>query len=121
MNDVKEKRVPEDAPRTTDNFTRVTSKNQALVLLALQDGRKLRKELVQRTGLDDRMVREAVSELRANGVRVISSSSVGGYWIAETEDEYRAFRSELISGLTKIRTTICAMDRVDPDQITIEI
>ena len=121
MINVKKKHVPKDAPSPQDDFTRCTTKNQALVLLVLQEGRKTRAELCQRTGLDDRQVREAVSDLRSNGVRVISSSTVGGYWIAESEDDYMPFRAELYSRAMKILETIRAMDRRDPEQITFEI
>ena len=52
--------------------------------------------LVQKTGLDERRVRRAVAELRAEGYPVCSvTAKPGGYWLTDKDDELREFIAQL--------------------------
>ena len=70
-------------------------------------------------GASERTVRNAISILRNEGVRVCSDSHGRGYWLAEDEDDYLAFRSEYISRATEITKTVKAMDEAGEQQITL--
>ena len=53
-----------------------------------------RQELVMKTGLSDRMIRRSISQLRKQGVAIISTSDSSGYFIADTEEELNHFLAE---------------------------
>lgn len=72
-----------------------TDPQQAAVLRLLREGRSWsRPELVQWTGLSDRMVREVVRELRLAGHPIRSSSHSAGYALAQTADELAHFEAD---------------------------
>jgi len=70
-------------------------------------------------GVSERAVRNAISVLRNEGVRICSDSHGRGYWIAEDEEDYLSFRSEYISRATEITKTVKAMDDAGEKQISI--
>lgn len=53
-----------------------------------------RAELVKRTGLDDRTVREEISRLRSKGEFILSSSSHSGYWLSDDSKEIEQYFKE---------------------------
>ena len=69
-----------------------------------------RKELVERTGLYDRSVRQIIKDLRQQGVRICTATDSGGYWIAGSESDYWAFRSNYVSYAYEILRIVQAMD-----------
>lgn len=59
----------------------------------------------------DRQMRVTITDLRKAGHLICSSSGDGGYYIAETVDEYREFaRVEYESKITDMAETLRAMD-----------
>ena len=77
-----------------------------------------RRELVFLTKSSDRKVRDAIAALRKKHVRVCTSSSRYGYWIAKTEEDYRILRGEYISRIKTLATTLAAMDGVVEGQLS---
>ena len=71
----------------------------------------------KRLGVTERTVRELIGDLRMDGVRVCADSSGKGYWIAESEKDYKRFRAEYISRASSIFSTVFAMDGVVEGQI----
>ena len=71
------------------------------------------------TGSSERSVRNAISVLRNEGVRVCATSHGYGYWIAKDEEEYSVFRSEYMSRANEIMKTVKAMDDAGEKQISI--
>src|SRR5574343_2109759 len=56
----------------------------------------------------DRRVRESVARLRKNWV-ILSSSETGGYWLAESIEEAKAFLDEMESRALKELATVSRM------------
>ena len=69
------------------------------------------------TKATDRTNRRAIAELRKAGCRIGSSSSVNGYWICRTEEEYAPIRNMLRSKARDMYMTVEAMDRSIPGQM----
>ena len=67
-----------------------------------------RRELVNLTHIKDRQVRDLIGELRGEGNRIVSTSK--GYYIAENEDDYKAFRAVYIAKARCIFDRVSAMD-----------
>jgi hypothetical protein len=70
---------------------------------------------VQRLGfprINQRLVREAIRLLRRKGHLICSMPGTkGGYWIAESREEYEAFRQEeILSRISDLAETMHAMD-----------
>ena len=53
-----------------------------------------RAELVLRTGLDDRTVRNEIKRLVKTGVPILSSSHSRGYWLSDDIDEWEKYINE---------------------------
>lgn len=68
-----------------------------------------RAQLVGRTGLGDRAVRDAVRELRRRGIAVVASSRDAGYWLARTATEVEAMEREYRSRAVDEFTTARAL------------
>lgn len=73
------------------------------------------------THRSDREVREAISGMRAAGIRIASSSSVKGYWLCADDEDYSALRREYISRIRTSRMILNAMDTVIPGQMRMEV
>ncbi len=93
------------------------------VLETLQDKSKenplTRTELRQIVGAKDRTARMLIESLRSQGFRVCSSANRKGYWMAEDEEDYKAFRREYGSKSNTIQKNIKAMDAYTEGQETI--
>ena len=76
-----------------------------------------RYEAAERLNVTERTIRGLITVLRTEGVRVCSDSSGRGYWIAESEADYKRFRAEYVSRATKIFKAVRAMDGVAEGQI----
>ncbi len=93
------------------------------VLETLQERSKenplTRTELRQITKTKDRTSRTLIENLRSQGFRVCSSANAKGYWMAESEEDYKAFRREYGSKSSTIQKNIKAMDAYTEGQETI--
>lgn len=73
--------------------------------------------LTLQTGLSDRKVRNLAGELRDKGIRVCGTSNESGYWIAQSEVEYKEFRANYISKAVTILNRVKAMDNQTDGQM----
>lgn len=71
----------------------------------------------RRHGINERMIRQIVEDLRREGWRICSDSRGKGYWIAECEKDYLQFRSEYTSRAIRILETVKAMDKATEGQL----
>ena len=76
-----------------------------------------RYEAAEKLNTTERTIRELISSLRMDGVRVCADSSGKGYWIAEGEEDYKRFRAEYVSRASNIFRTVNAMDNTTEGQI----
>ena len=76
-----------------------------------------RKRLMEVTGFTDRMVRKEIERMRKNGIRICSRNSNAGYWLCQSEAEYKDFRRSYASRLYEGLKTLSAMDRSTEGQI----
>ena len=76
-----------------------------------------RKHIAEINQVPERKIRRIINDIRDEGIRVVSDSESGGYWIAKTEEEYKRFRAEYVSRATKIFGTVKAMDEAVDGQI----
>jgi len=81
------------------------------ILNALKIGynnKKSKQELMIKTGLSDRSIRQGIEELRANGYMIISSSKFNGYYIANEDDtvDVKKMRLELMSRIKHLKTSV---------------
>ncbi len=62
--------------------------------------------------VEDRQLRRQIQMLRKEGHLICASSGAGGYYLADSLDEYAAFAdSEYRSKIVDMSTTLAAMDR----------
>lgn len=88
---------------------------EEMVLEALKTKSKkdplTRRELKQITGMSrDSNARSVIKNLRSQGFRILSSSQAKGYWIAESEEDYKEFCREYSSKAYTILNILRAMD-----------
>lgn len=76
-----------------------------------------RYEAAEKLNTTERTIRGLITVLRTEGVRVCSDSSGRGYWIAESEEDYKRFRGEYVSRAINIFHTVSAMDSATEGQI----
>lgn len=76
-----------------------------------------RRELARRVQAEDRAVRQAIERLRHSGHRIVASSK-GGYYYAENEAQYKAFRASIISRIVKESAMLKAMDSIAEGQVS---
>lgn len=90
------------------------SPTEEMVLEALKECSKerplTRSRLKDLTGMKDSRARDIIGRLRDRGVRVVGSAGTKGYWIAEGESEYLAFRKEYQNKAMTYLSRISAMD-----------
>lgn len=67
-----------------------------------------RRELHDLSHIADRQIRNIIGDLRAQGFRIVSTSK--GYYMAQTEDEYKAFRNVYLAKARSIHERVRAMD-----------
>lgn len=89
-----------------DNLKRILS----LVKEGTKEKPVSRFYLTLQTGMSDRKIRDTVGMLRDRRIRVCGTSNETGYWIAQTEAEYREFRRNYISKALTIIKRVKAMD-----------
>ena len=85
---------------------KVSSKDRPLTRSSLKD----------LTGLKDSRARDVIGRLRDRGVRVVGSAGTKGYWIAENENEYLAFRREYEKKAMTYLSRLKAMDNYTEGQ-----
>lgn len=88
---------------------------------ASSDSPVTRRMLMIRTGRSDRQVRNAISEMRQDGILIVASSRGYGYWLAQTDHDVRLLRREYSSRLKSCRKILHVIDTVSPDQILMEV
>jgi predicted ArsR family transcriptional regulator len=76
-----------------------------------------RYEAAEKLNTTERTIRGLITVLRTEGIRVCSDSSGRGYWIAESEEDYKRFRAEYVSRASNIFRTVNAMDNATEGQI----
>lgn len=95
-----------------------------IILTEIKKGTKshptTREVLVARTKLTDREVRRAIQELRMNGMRIASSSSVRGYWMC-SDQEFKEIKEELLCKSKSLYYMAMAMQKGCEDQLELEI
>lgn len=81
-----------------------------------------RYEYAAAIGMHERSIRNAVHNLRNEGVRICSDSAESGYWIAKNKKDYREFcKREYDSRINDMIKTRRAMNRGESgnEQLTI--
>jgi biotin operon repressor len=76
------------------------------------------REMTLRLGYPNRTIRRAIERIRHNGVRVITVTK--GYFIAENENQYRAWRASYIHRAVNILGAVRAMDGVAEGQVALD-
>ena len=104
-----------------DDFTRISGDFEIRVYLALKNlefGERLtRGELVSKLHLPDRTCREIIERLRSKGVRICSGMGKPGYFLASSDEEYRAFEKEYLSRAYTALKNAKAMRNSVSDQV----
>jgi len=88
-----------------------------LCAAATKENPATRERLTVATGMPDRMVRKEIERMRKNGIRICSRNSNAGYWLCQSEAEYKDFRRSYASRLYEGLKTLSAMDRATEGQI----
>lgn len=84
----------------------------------LKDGERMtRTDLRLILGLPDRACRRVIEDMRAKGIRIASGGGAPGYYLAKTEEEYRAFEREYLSRAYKALATARAMRMSNVGQV----
>ena len=89
------------------------------MLAALSASPITRREIRLQTGYSDRDIRQGIRDLRLQGMRIVTSDN-GGYYIAESEEDYLPFRNAMVSRVVKIMEVVNAMDRNLNGQVVLE-
>lgn len=90
-----------------------------MLAIATREKPVCRFEYRLKTGKHEREFRADIKRLRKQGVKVVSDSHSGGYWIAKSDSEYRTFRQQQISRIRSIAEDIRAMDNNTEGQMTL--
>jgi hypothetical protein len=104
MTDWSPDRAAEVAPAVLEVFQRWSKSRNTLS----------RQDLVGLTGLNDRLVRAAIAELRRQGHLIIADES-GGYRFAQSADEVLAYTASLKSRVDALRAVVRAMETAAED------
>ena len=83
------------------------------------DHRLTRTEVGLLTAQSDRQARKLIEGLRAKGYRIGSGLGEKGYWLIDSEIEYKHFRAEYASRAYTVHKTVQAMDRAVKGQISL--
>ena len=104
-----------------DDFTRISGDFEIRVYVALKnlkEGERLtRSDLVMLLRIPDRKAREVVERLRSKGIRICSGMGEPGYFLAKSDEEYRAFEREYLSRAFTALKTASAMRNSKADQV----
>lgn len=104
-----------------DDFSRISGDFEIRVYVALKnlkEGERLtRSDLVRLLRTSDRDAREVIERLRSKGVRVCSGMGSPGYFLARSDEEYRAFEKEYLSRAFTALKTASAMRNSKADQV----
>lgn len=85
---------------------------RALTYFELWRGHRValsREDLCRRLGCDDRILREAVRELRCRGHLIVADPATGGYRFAEEGQEAYQYIGSLTSRIQALREVVDAM------------
>lgn len=115
-------KAPEGVTNNTSDYTpySLECQIQGLIMNATSDKPIRRKDLVRATQTDDRTVRLAIEILRHNGERIIAHEK-GGYYYAETEAQYRAWRSSITTRIVNMSSMLKAMDKATKGQVKMDV
>jgi len=114
-------KAPEGAPNTNDYTPySLECQIQSLIMNATSDKPIRRKDLIRTTQTDDRTVRLAIEVLRHNGERIIAHEK-GGYYYAETEAQYRKWRSRITARIENMSNMLKAMDKTTKGQVKMDV
>lgn len=83
------------------------------------DHRLTRSEIVLIIGGTDRAARKLIEGLRYKGYRIGSGLGRSGYWLIDSESEYKQFRAEYASRAYAVHKTVQAMDNAVRGQISL--
>ena len=83
------------------------------------DHRLTRSEIVLLIGGKDREARKWIERLRYKGYRIGSGLGRSGYWLIDSESEYKRFRAEYASRAYAVHKTVQAMDNAVRGQISL--
>ena len=83
------------------------------------DHRLTRSEIVLLIGGKDREARKWIERLRYKGYRIGSGLGQSGYWLIDSESEYKRFRAEYASRSYALHKTVQAMDNAVRGQISL--
>lgn len=98
---------------STVNF----SNKQIEVLDALRFEVKSAEQLCAETTCTSAELRTIISALRNKGVRIITDTVKGGYWIARNDKEYKLWRKGYATKIANMSDSLDAMDRANYYQI----
>ena len=70
-----------------------------------------RRELTDLFGMTDRNVRKNIEELRKKGHRICATSCDKGYYLAQTDEQFRRFLADYTSKAWSIIRTARAMEK----------
>lgn len=79
-----------------------------------------RYECARHFGVHERTIRKAVKRLRDEGVRICVDGGGRGYWIAESEEDYKMLRRGYTRRCFHMSESVMFMDRFVPGQIKID-
>lgn len=91
------------------------------ILKGTEDNPITKDHLRAVTGKSERDVRNIVSQLRLAGARIGTSSGNRGYWLCETDSQYKSLRNEYLGRIKTYAAIVGAMDRNTKGQIEMEI
>lgn len=94
---------------------------QIYEMLEKADRSVSRNMLRIRTGRSDRQIRKAISEMRAAGILIVTTSSGKGYWLAQTDNDLRLLKREYQSRLITCNKILKAISTAAPDQYVMEV
>lgn len=117
---IKKETAPVGTESTQDNYITTKKNIKCLIKMGTRDKPVTREHLKVATGMTDRQNRAIIEDLRKDGMRICSTAQKGGYWIARTEKEYKAFRTEYLSGAYKRLETVKKMDNITEGQVEME-
>lgn len=88
-----------------------TTKTRIMSMLGCQ--KVTREELSRCLGINDRAVRQAISELRREGYNICSDSSGSGYWLGSPEETRKTIAQYRRRAITCLKTAIDMEKRLE--------
>lgn len=85
---------------------------------ASADNPATRAMLCIRTGKSDRQVRDAISEMRGEGILIVPKR---GYWLCQTDEDFQLLCRQYLSRIRSCNKTLKAIKMSSPDQLVMEV